>query len=106
MESIKSLAQRALDFVKSFIFPSNTPLDEPLSDEAPGTGDSVAPSSLEGLSLSPRVLNSLWNADIRDIETVRSMSDEDLLNIHGFGVKALTELKERLTTYRGTDTAI
>ena len=103
MESIKSLARRASEFVKSFIFSSNTPPDEPLSEEAPRAGDPVAPPSLEGLSLSPRLLNCLWKAGIRDIETVVSMSDEDLLNVRGFGVKALTELKERLTTYRGTD---
>ena len=106
MEPINSWVRRVSEFVKLLISPSNTQLDEPLSDEAPGAGDPVAPPSLESLSLSPRLLNCLWKANIRDIETVVSMSDEDLLNIRGFGAKALTELKERLTTYRGTDTAI
>ncbi len=106
MESIKSSVRRALEFVKSIISPSRTLLDEPLSDEAPEAGDPVTSSSIEGLSLSPRVLNCLWRANIRDIEAVVSMSDENLLNIRGFGARALTELKERLTAYGGIGTGI
>ena len=93
MESIKASVRRASEFLQSLVFPSHTRLDEPLAAEDP-----VAKSSLEGLSLSPRVFNCLWRADIRNIETVISMSDKDLLNIRGFGIKSLTELKERLAT--------
>ena len=98
MESGKTAAQRASEFIKSLIFPSHTPLDETLADEVLGAKDPVTPSSIDGLSLSPRVFNCLWRADIRNIETVISMSDKDLLNIRGFGIKSLTELKERLAT--------
>ena len=106
MGSIKDSVRRASEYLKSLIFPSHTPFDEPSADEAPGTGNPLTPSSLEGLSLSPRVFNCLFRADIRNIETVDSMSDENLLDIRGFGVKALTELKERLATYRGSDIGI
>ena len=98
MESLKAAVRRASEFIRSLISPSHTPLDEPLADRVQGSDDQVTPSSIDGLSLSPRVFNCLWRANIRNIETVASMSDESLLNIRGFGVKALTELKERLAT--------
>ena len=100
MESIKASVRRASEFLQSLIFPSHTPLDEPLADDARRAESPVTPSSLEGLSLSPRVLNCLWRADIRSIDSVISMSDENLLNIRGFGVQALAELKERLADYK------
>jgi len=103
MESVKTAVQRASEFIKSLISPSHRPLDEPLADEVLGAEDPVTPSSIDGLSLSPRVFNCLWRANIRNIETVASMSDENLLNIRGFGEKALTELKERLATQKQSD---
>ena len=103
MGSVKAAVQRASEFVKSLIFPSHTPPDEPLPDEVLGAEDPVTPSSIDGLSLSPRVFNCLWRANIRNIETVASMSDDNLLNIRGFGEKALTELKERLATHKQSD---
>ena len=103
MESVKTAAQRASEFIKSLIFPSHTPLDEPLADEVLASKDPVTPSSIDGLSLSPRVFNCLWRANIRNIETVAAMSYENLLNIRGFGEKALTELKARLATHKQSD---
>ena len=78
MESIKDSVRRASEYLKSLIVPSHTPFDEPSADEAPRTGNPLTPSSLEGLSLSPRVFNCLFRSDIRTIETVDSMSDENL----------------------------
>lgn len=69
----------------------------PLPSEERSAGKPSTQVSIDGLNLSPRVFNCLWKADIHNIETVASMSDESLLNIHGFGIKALNELKERLT---------
>lgn len=103
MESIKSLVWRPLEFLKSLISPSHTPLDKQLAPE-PQRAESQTPTpSIDGLNLSPRVYNCLRKADIHNIETVVSMTDENLLNIHGFGVKALDELKERLASHNQSD---
>ena len=100
MESIKTSVRRASEFLQSLIFPSHKPLDEPLADDAFSAEAPATPSSLESLGLSPRVFNCLWRSGIHTIETVISMSDEDLMNIRGLGEKALTELKECLSTYK------
>ena len=100
MESIKASMRRASEFLQSLIFPSHKPLDEPLADDTFSAEAPATRSSLESLGLSPRVFNCLWRSDIHTIETVISMSDEDLMNIRGLGEKALTELKECLSTYK------
>jgi len=96
MRSIKTLAWRPLQFLKSLISPSNVTLAEPIAPEEPKAEEPATQASLDELNLSPRVFNCLWKSNIRNIETVASMSDENLLDIPGFGVKALTELKERM----------
>lgn len=99
MKSITTLFLKPLHFLISLISPSHSNLDKPLPLEEIVSENQTTPASLDDLDLSPRVLNSLWKADIRNTETLVSMSDESLLNIRGFGVKALAELKERLASY-------
>lgn len=99
MESIKTLALRLLKFLKLHNTPSHTAIDQSLPSEEPRATEPTAPLPLDGLNLSPRVFNCLWNSGIRTIEAVDSMPDESLLGIRGFGAKALTELNERLASY-------
>ncbi len=99
MGSIKTLIQRALKFLKARILPSSTQPDEPLANETPVPIEPVSVSFNDELRLSPRLFNCLSRAGIHNIETVVSMSEEDLLNIRGLGVKALAELKERLAIH-------
>ena len=99
MGSIKAPVQRALEFLKARILPSYTQPDEPLSNKAPVPIEPVSVSSIDELRLSPRLFNCLSRADIHNIETVVSMSEEDLLNIRGLGKQALSELKERLAAH-------
>lgn len=103
MESIKTLMPRLLKFLKSLISPSHKAIGQPPQSAELRAEEQKAPPSLDVLNLSPRVFNCLWNANVRSIETVASMSDESLLNIRGLGVKALTELKERLASYKLSD---
>ena len=96
MKSIKTLAWGPLQFLKSLISTINAALAEPIAPEELKVEEPATQASLEDLNLSPRVFNCLRKSNIRNIETVASMSDENLLDIPGFGVKALTELKERM----------
>ena len=96
MGSIKTRVERALKFLKARILSSRTQPDEPLANKTPVPIEPVSVSSIDELRLSPRLFNCLSRAGIHNIETVVSMSEEDLLNIRGLGVKALAELKERL----------
>ncbi len=97
--SIKTLIQRALKFLKARILPSGTEPDESLANKTPVPIEPVSASSIDELGLSPRLFNCLSRAGLHNIETLVSMSEEDLLNIRGLGVKALAELKERLSMY-------
>ena len=99
MGSIKTLIQRALKFLKARILPSSSQPDEPLANKTPVSIEPVSVSSIDELRLSPRLFNCLSRAGLHNIETLVSMSEEDLLNIRGLGVKALAELKERLSMY-------
>jgi len=99
MGSIMTPIQRALKFLKARILPSRTQPDEPLANKTSVLIKPVSVSSIDELRLSPRLFNCLSRAGIHNIETVVSMSEEDLLNIRGLGVKALAELKERLAMY-------
>jgi len=99
MGSINALIQRALKFLKARTILSHTQPDEPFANKTPEPIEPVSVSSIDELRLSPRLFNCLSRAGIHNIETVVSMSEEDLLNIRGLGVKALAELKERLEMY-------
>lgn len=51
---------------------------------------------VETLKLSPRTLNALINNDIGSIEELVTKNEQQLINLKGFGKKALTEVKEAL----------
>ena len=70
-----------MQFLKSLISPSNIELAEPIAPEEPKAEEPATQASLDELNLSPRVFNCLWKSNIRNIETVASMSDENLLDI-------------------------
>ena len=101
MRSITTLIWKPLNFLRSLIPTPHTDPVQPLQHEELKAKEQATP--IDCLNLSPRVLHCLWKADIRNIETVVSMSDETLLNIRGFGVKALTELKGRLASHYLSD---
>ena len=60
MRSIKTLAWRPLQFLKSLISPSNIALAEPIAPEDPKAEEPATQASLDELNLSPRVFNCLW----------------------------------------------
>ena len=100
MKSIKALVRRPSELLRSLIFRSPTSLDHPLADKSMEIKDTAGLTLVNNLDLPTRVLNCLLRANINNLETVASMSDEDLLNIVGFGPKALIELKECLENYK------
>ena len=51
---------------------------------------------IEKLELSPRTLNCLKRAHITKLGEVLERSDDELLKIRNFGLKSLTELKDKL----------
>ncbi len=59
---------------------------------------------IEVLGLSPRTLNACINGDIGSVEQLVKCSEAKLSNLRGFGKKALTEVREALST-RGLDLA-
>ncbi len=53
---------------------------------------------VEILNLSPRTLNALINGDIGSVEELVQCTEDKLDTMRGFGKKAMTEVKEALTT--------
>lgn len=53
-------------------------------------------SSIEDLNLSARTTNALINNDIRTVDDLLSLSEQDLQDLKGFGQKALDEVKNKL----------
>ena len=53
-------------------------------------------SSIEDLNLSARTTNALINNDIRTVDDLISLSEQDLQDLKGFGQKALDEVKNKL----------
>lgn len=58
--------------------------------------DGVLTSSIEELNLSARTANALVNNDIRTVQDLVSLSEQDLRELKGFGSKALDEVKDKL----------
>lgn len=58
--------------------------------------DSVLSTSIEELNLSARTANALVNNDIRTVQDLVSLSEQDLRELKGFGSKALDEVKDKL----------
>lgn len=69
--------------------------------DAPGA-DSHEPgsdlnTSIEDLGLSARTANALINNDIRSVQDLVSLSEQELRELKGFGSKAFEEVQEKLT---------
>lgn len=58
--------------------------------------DSELNTPIEELSLSARTANALVNNDIRTVQDLVSLGDQDLRDLKGFGSKALDEVKDKL----------
>lgn len=63
-------------------------------DDEEGAGELNTP--IEDLSLTARTANALVNNDIRTIQDLVSLTDQDLRELKGFGSKALDEVKDKL----------
>lgn len=53
-------------------------------------------TSIEELNLSARTANALINNDIRTVQDLVTLSEQDLRELKGFGSKALDEVKDKL----------
>lgn len=58
--------------------------------------DGILTTSIEDLNLSARTANALVNNDIRTVQDLVSLSEQDLRELKGFGSKALDEVKDKL----------
>ncbi len=54
---------------------------------------------IESLSLSPRTLNALSNANIRTVGGLSRKREQDILEIEGLGAKGLQEIKKSLSNF-------
>lgn len=59
--------------------------------------DGILTTSIEELNLSARTANALVNNDIRTVQDLVSLSEQDLRELKGFGSKALDEVKDKLS---------
>lgn len=59
---------------------------------------------IEELKFSVRVRNCLRRARIETMEQLREQSDDDLMQIRGFGVKCLWEVRRKLGQAPATET--
>lgn len=51
---------------------------------------------IEEINLSPRTTNALMNNEIRTIEDILKLTDNELKNLKGFGAKAYEEVKDKI----------
>ncbi len=58
--------------------------------------DGILTTSIEELNLSARTANALVNNEIRTVQDLVSLSEQDLRELKGFGSKALDEVKDKL----------
>jgi len=58
--------------------------------------DGILTTSIEELNLSARTANALVNNDIRTVQDLVSLTEQDLRELKGFGSKALDEVKDKL----------
>lgn len=58
--------------------------------------DSVLNTPIEDLNLSARTANALINNDIRTVQDLVTLNEQDLRELKGFGSKALDEVKDKL----------
>ena len=99
MESIKILQRRSLKFLKSLISLFRTAISEPITLDELSTEEQSTRTLLDHLGLSPQAFNCLLKSEVRGIENVTSKLGKTLLDVHGFGINALNELKIQLADY-------
>ena len=58
--------------------------------------DGILTTSIEELNLSARTANALVNNEIRTVQDLVSLTEQDLRELKGFGSKALDEVKDKL----------
>lgn len=58
--------------------------------------DGVLTTPIEELNLSARTANALINNDIRTVQDLVTLNEQDLRELKGFGSKALDEVKDKL----------
>lgn len=58
--------------------------------------DGILTTPIEELNLSARTANALINNDIRTVQDLVTLSEQDLRELKGFGSKALDEVKDKL----------
>ena len=72
----------------------------PVAAPAPGVEEVDESSELntpiEDLNLSARTANALVNNEIRTVQDLVTLTEQDLRELKGFGSKALEEVKEKL----------
>lgn len=61
--------------------------------------EGVLGKGIETLTLGGRIHNMLRNANVTTVRELVAYSEEDLLNVPGFGKKALAEVKEQLDAH-------
>ena len=70
------------------------PIEEELKAVSPAVPDEKYDISVEQLDLSVRTMNCLRHAGISTVGEVISKGEKELMELHNFGQKSLTELKE------------
>lgn len=68
----------------------------PALGQAVEEDDSQLATPIEDLDLSARTANALVNNEIRTVQDLVTLSEQDLRELKGFGSKALDEVKEKL----------
>jgi len=58
--------------------------------------DGILTTPIEELNLSARTANALINNDIRTVQDLVTLNEQDLRELKGFGSKALDEVKDKL----------
>jgi DNA-directed RNA polymerase subunit alpha len=108
-EDVLSFTSRTLcsySKLLDFDVPAPKSVPEPgqaaLEDEEDEEEEQQKYTPVEQLKLSPRSENALINNDIGSIEELITKTEQQLLNLKGFGKKALTEVKEKLDTLKLT----
>lgn len=76
-----------------------TAAEEAIEEEAASVSDENYNMPVEQLDLSVRTMNCLRHAGISTVGEVISKGEKELLALRNFGMKSLTELREKLAKY-------
>lgn len=66
------------------------PVEEP-------SDNSTARLMIEEINFTPRTTNALMNNEIRNVQDLMRLNDQELRDLKGFGAKAYDEVKDKLT---------